>query len=73
MKNTLTDLNNDPNAMRVDYSNDPKVIANLDREGKRQKTITITGEAKVFLIIIVVLFLFIFIMPYIFDTIKNIG
>lgn len=69
----LTDLNVDPNAMSVDYSNDPKVLANLDRDEKRKNTITITSEAKVFLLIVVVLFIFIFVMPYIFDAVKNIG
>ena len=69
----LTDLNVDPNSPRVDYSNDPRVQANLNKNEKIKNTITITEEAKIFLIIIAVLFLFIFVMPYIFDALRYIG
>lgn len=70
---TLADLNVDPNAPRIDYSNDKKVQENIVNEEKRKNTIAISQEAKVFLTIIVVLLIFIFVMPYIFDAIKNIG
>ena len=69
----LTDLKNDPNAMRVDYSTDPTVRANMEKIENEKNTITITSEAKVFLIIIGVLLVFTFIIPYIFDAIKNTG
>jgi len=56
---------------KVDYSQDPKVMENI-QSSKKKNTITITGEAKVFLIIIAVLLLFTFIMPIIFDYVRNI-
>jgi len=56
---------------KVDYSQDPKVVENI-QSSKKKNTITITGEAKVFLIIIAVLLIFTFIMPTIFDFIRDI-
>lgn len=56
---------------KVDYSQDPKVIENI-QSSKKKNTITITGEAKVFLIIIAVLLLFTFVMPIIFDFVRDI-
>lgn len=70
----LNDLNidGDYNGLpKVDYSQDPKVMENIQSQNKKN-TITITGEAKVFLIIIAVLLLFTFIMPTIFDYINDI-
>ena len=66
----LTDLNTEgiPN---VDYTKDPKVHANLERDEKRKKTITITNEGKVFLLIIIILFLSTFVIPYIFDFLRE--
>lgn len=56
---------------KVDYSQDPKVMENI-QSSKKKNTITITGEAKVFLIIIAVLLIFTFVMPTIFDYINDI-
>jgi len=56
---------------KVDYSQDPKVMENI-QSNKKKNTITITGEAKVFLIIIAVLLLFTFVMPIIFDFVRDI-
>lgn len=59
------------NMPKVDYSKDPKVMENIQKNKKN--TITITGEGKVFIIIIVVLLLFIFVLPTIFDLITKIS
>lgn len=68
---TLNDLNIDDtynNTPKVNYSRELKVQENL----KKNNTITITSEAKVFILIIIVLLLFIIVMPYISDFISNI-
>lgn len=55
----------------IDYSNDPKVIENINNQ-KKKNTIKISKELSTFLLICAILFVFIFIMPYIFDLIRNI-
>jgi len=69
---SLNDLNVDGSynqMLKPDYSNDPKVIENL--QGPKKNTVTITKELKTFFLIAIVLLIFIFVMPYIFDTLRN--
>ena len=76
----LNDLNVDGtyhNMGKYDYSQDPRVKANLEQNNlnqtaKQKNTITITSEGKIFIIIIIALLLFTIVMPYIFDFIRNI-
>lgn len=71
---SLYDLNIEGNynqMIKPDYSTDPKVIENIEKTKKN--TISITKELKTFFLIALVLFAFIIIMPYIFDTFRNIN
>lgn len=74
--NSLTELNiENGEGPRIDYTKDPKVQENLEQleqNGPKKNTITITSEGKVFLLIIVLLLLFIFVLPTIFDYIRDI-
>ena len=70
---SLSDLNVDGTYNKLekpDYTNDPKVIENI--ESRKKNTIPVTKEMKTFIIIILVMLVFIFIMPSIFDFIRNI-
>lgn len=70
---TLNDLNVNGeynNMTKIDYSQDPQVMKNINQAKKN--TITITSEGKVFIIIVLVLLLFIFVLPTIFDLIEKI-
>lgn len=71
---SINDLNIDGEYNKLsntEYSNDPKVIANINDQ-KKKNTVKISKEFSTFLLICAILLIFIFIMPYIFDFIRNI-
>lgn len=70
---TINNLNVDGtynNISKPDYTNDPKVIENMNK--MKKNTIKITNELKVFILISIILLIFIIVMPYISSFIRNI-